>query len=94
MECETVNTGCSQQQKPESGLWMIQYISRGAKLYEGLAVVRAIDAHDAECTFRAQSQHNGNNANLKITHLYEIKDSYESMLLAEEYLEITEDTNG
>ena len=91
MECEiTKPQECPAQPKPESGIWIISYLSREVKTYRGIAIVRAVDAHDAECTFRAQSQHNGHNKDLKITKLYQVGDSYESMLLAEEYFVVEE----
>lgn len=82
-ECENQKTI-----KQKRGIWLLTYTSRATNAYRGVAVVRALDARDAERVFLSNSMHNGNAAKIKINKLYQVGDSYESMLLAEEYFKV------
>lgn len=66
-ECENQETT-----KQKGGIWLLTYTNRTTNAYRGVAVVRALDAKDAERTFLANSMHNGNAAQIKINKLYQV----------------------
>ena len=84
---------CNVIQEPQEvkrGLWFIVYTDRTEALYRGVALVRALDAGEAERVFRSSSKHNGNANNIKINKLYQVPDFYTPLLLGEEYFKIQE----
>lgn len=89
-ECD-IQESCEQEQKPIRSIWVISYRIKTEPQYRGVAIVKATDAQDAERTFLSESQHNAVQNKITIVKLSEVKVSYESMLLAEEYYKVVEE---
>lgn len=77
---------CASPQESKPVICVIVYTTTNG-LYKGIAVVKGKDVLDAKRTFLANSQHNGAEK-IRINKMYEVPQSYESMLLAEEYVKI------
>ena len=86
--CEIPVEG-TQLPEPEIKLWYIEYETRTAANFKGVAVVGAVDPREAERLFKAESQHNGVQDKLHIIGIEEIKPK-ERALQFETYIKVFE----
>lgn len=81
--------GGTQIPEPIIKLWAIEYETRTAPNYKGVAIVGAYDPKDAEQLFKAETQHNGVQEKLHIIGLEEIRPK-ERALQFETYIKVFE----
>ena len=60
------------QPEPFVKLWCLTYTISGEPNYSGMAVVSAIDAHQAEIIFKSDCMHNGTPDKIKIGRIDQI----------------------
>lgn len=73
--------------EPIVKLWALEYETRTAPNYKGVAVIGAVDPAEAERLFKAESQHNGVQSKLHIIGLEEIRPK-ERALQFETYIKV------